>query len=82
MRYTRTYLPSATLTQPCMCLLPFVTYQVETLAGAQLGYVPKEFTSMFPFETTFGRVHTAGRPAAATTDVIGVQVGCVSYVGS
>lgn len=35
--------------------------RVRTLSGADLGFVPKELTVRFPYDTTFGHIHYVGQ---------------------
>lgn len=37
---------------------------VQTLSGQPLGYVPKEHTSRFSHDTTFGHVYSMGRASS------------------
>lgn len=37
---------------------------VQTLSGQALGYVPKEHTTRFPHDTTFGHVYSMGRASS------------------
>lgn len=34
---------------------------IKTLSGASLGYVPRDLTSHFPHEVTFGHIHHVGQ---------------------
>jgi hypothetical protein len=35
--------------------------RIQTLAGAVLGYVPRDLTARFPFQVTFGHVYHLGQ---------------------